>query len=102
MGTPTRASVRSRILLAGLGAALAGSALTTPAAAAAPADTARIEVLAADGVTPLGESAVHEGDRIVVRGTGFDPPPAPPPSCCAPRRPPPRPSCPRSSTPRWP
>ncbi|WP_305092069.1 HtaA domain-containing protein [Prescottella sp. R16] len=32
-----------------------------------------ITVFAADGVTPLGDTAVHEGDRIVVRGTGFDP-----------------------------
>ncbi|MFD1813223.1 HtaA domain-containing protein [Rhodococcus gannanensis] len=73
MGTPTSTSARTRILLAGVGAALAGTVLTAPAATAAPDGAARIEVLAADGVTPLGDTAVHEGDRIVVRGTGFDP-----------------------------
>ncbi len=38
-----------------------------------PAWEPAIEVLAADGVTPLGDTAVSPGDTIVVRGTGFDP-----------------------------
>ena len=66
-------STRTRVLLAGLGVVLAGSVLAAPGAVAAPTGTAHIEVLAADGVTPLGDTAVHQGDRIVVRGTGFDP-----------------------------
>jgi len=32
-----------------------------------------IEVFLADGVTPLGDTGVHVGDTLVVRGTGFDP-----------------------------
>ncbi|MGW5075548.1 HtaA domain-containing protein [Rhodococcus sp. NPDC004095] len=68
-------STRSRLLVAALGGALIGSALTAPAVSAtpAPAASAHIELLGADGITPFGNSAVHEGDRIVVRGTGFDP-----------------------------
>ncbi|MGW6695303.1 HtaA domain-containing protein [Rhodococcus sp. NPDC054953] len=63
-----------RLLFAALGAALVASAGASPAVAAPAAPgSAHIEVLAADGVTPLGDTAVHEGDRIVVRGTGFDP-----------------------------
>ncbi|MFC4602368.1 HtaA domain-containing protein [Rhodococcus kronopolitis] len=66
MGTRTRA-----VALVG---ALLGALAVAPTAAAAPAATApRIELFAADGSTPLGDTAVHEGDRIVVRGTGFDP-----------------------------
>lgn len=38
-----------------------------------PAWEPAIEVLAADGVTPLGDTAVSPGDTIVVRGTCFDP-----------------------------
>lgn len=58
-------------------AALALSA--TPLAGASPTDAsptaaqASIELFAADGATPLGSAPVHEGDQIVVRGTGFDP-----------------------------
>ncbi|MBN0039202.1 HtaA domain-containing protein [Cellulosimicrobium cellulans] len=32
-----------------------------------------IELFAADGTTPLGDTAVREGDPIVVKGSGFDP-----------------------------
>ncbi|WP_435738273.1 HtaA domain-containing protein [Cellulosimicrobium sp. PMB13] len=32
-----------------------------------------VTVYAADGVTPLGDSAVRAGDEIVVKGSGFDP-----------------------------
>ncbi|WP_152192617.1 HtaA domain-containing protein [Georgenia satyanarayanai] len=35
--------------------------------------TPAIEVLAADGVTPVGDAPLTYGDTIVVRGTGFDP-----------------------------
>ncbi|MFG1781752.1 HtaA domain-containing protein [Rhodococcus oryzae] len=69
-------STRRRGALASLAAALIGSlALAAPAAAAPtePTGHARIELFAADGTTALGDTAVHEGDRIVVRGTGFDP-----------------------------
>ncbi|MGW0016716.1 HtaA domain-containing protein [Rhodococcus sp. NPDC003382] len=59
-----------------VGAVLAGLLATVlPAAAPASAqpETPAIEVFAADGVTPLGDLPVHEGDTVVVRGTGFDP-----------------------------
>ena len=53
-------------------AALAGAGIAQAAPAAA--DTApAIEVFAADGTTPLGDTVLHPGDRIVVRGHGFDP-----------------------------
>lgn len=54
---------------------LGSAAIAAPTAVAVPAtgSGAHIEVLAADGVTPLGTTPVHEGDRITVRGTGFDP-----------------------------
>ena len=35
--------------------------------------TAKIELFAADGTTPLANSPVAAGDTIIVRGTGFDP-----------------------------
>lgn len=40
---------------------------------AAPVWEPEIAVLAEDGVTPLGDTAVSVGDTIVVRGSGFDP-----------------------------
>ncbi|MFD4366434.1 HtaA domain-containing protein [Rhodococcus sp. NPDC058521] len=56
-------------------ATVAAFTMTLPvvAADAAPVADAAIEVFAADGVTPLGDQPVHEGDTLVVRGTGFDP-----------------------------
>ena len=45
--------------------------VAAPTAAAAPAPS--IALFAADGATPLGDTPVHEGDTIVVRGSGFDP-----------------------------
>jgi len=38
-----------------------------------PAWEPAIEVFAADGVTPIGDSPVTVGETVVVRGTGFDP-----------------------------
>lgn len=56
-----------------LGFPALGPAALTGAAPLAPGAPASIEVLAADGVTPLGRSVVHEGDTVVVKGSGFDP-----------------------------
>ncbi|OCI33244.1 HtaA domain-containing protein [Oerskovia enterophila] len=39
----------------------------------APVFEPAIEVFAADGVTPLGDTLVRPGDAIVVKGSGFDP-----------------------------
>ncbi|AHH15213.1 Htaa domain-containing protein [Nocardia nova SH22a] len=52
--------------------ALAGAGIVQAAPAAADT-TPSIEVFAADGTTPLGAAVLHPGDRIVVRGHGFDP-----------------------------
>ena len=38
-----------------------------------PAFEPRIDVFAADGTTPLGDTVVRPGDEIVVKGAGFDP-----------------------------
>ncbi len=46
---------------------------SAPLASATPDSPASIQLFAADGTTPLGQTAVHEGDTIVVHGTGFDP-----------------------------
>ncbi|NLU60963.1 hypothetical protein HCA61_01625 [Rhodococcus sp. HNM0563] len=54
------------------GALTLGMLGITPATAQ-PAVRADIEVFAADGITPLGDTPVHEGDTVVVRGIGFDP-----------------------------
>ncbi|MET4225833.1 HtaA domain-containing protein [Oerskovia enterophila] len=39
----------------------------------APVFEPAIEVFAADGVTPLGDTLVRPGDAVVVKGSGFDP-----------------------------
>ncbi|MFJ2299133.1 HtaA domain-containing protein [Oerskovia paurometabola] len=39
----------------------------------APVFEPKVEVFAADGKTPLGNTVVRPGDEIVVKGTGFDP-----------------------------
>lgn len=65
-----RAATRLGAVLAGV---LAAGAVVAAPASADPASTPDIEVFAADGVTPLGDTPVHEGDTLVVRGTGFDP-----------------------------
>ncbi|GAA1407696.1 HtaA domain-containing protein [Oerskovia paurometabola] len=41
--------------------------------APAPVFEPKVEVFAADGKTPLGNTVVRPGDEIVVKGTGFDP-----------------------------
>lgn len=62
---------RVALIVGGLFVLLAGA--TPVSAAAAPTASARIEVFAADGTTPIGARVVHPGDELVVRGTGFDP-----------------------------
>nr|WP_243848742.1 HtaA domain-containing protein [Lysinibacter cavernae] len=46
---------------------------TNAAAPVAPVFEPKIEVFKADGVTPLSNASVVDGDTIVVKGTGFDP-----------------------------
>ncbi|WP_030151070.1 HtaA domain-containing protein [Oerskovia turbata] len=41
--------------------------------APAPVFEPQIEVFAADGTTPLGNTLVRAGDKVVVKGSGFDP-----------------------------
>ncbi|MFM9376897.1 HtaA domain-containing protein [Gordonia sp. VNK21] len=53
--------------------ALAGAVAVAPEAAAAPAFTPKISVYLADGVTPVGNTQLHPGDVVVVKGRGFDP-----------------------------
>lgn len=65
-----RPAARAGALVTGLFATLLP--LAAPVAAQPPTGPA-IEVFAADGVTPLGDRTVHEGDTVVVHGTGFDP-----------------------------
>lgn len=55
-------------VLAVVGALIAP--LATPVAAATPA---AISVYLADGKTPVGDTVLHPGDTIVVKGRGFDP-----------------------------
>ncbi|MFW0793185.1 HtaA domain-containing protein [Gordonia sp. CPCC 205515] len=52
---------------------LALSGIATTTATAAPATTAQITVFRADGTTPVGQSVIHPGDTLVVKGAGFDP-----------------------------
>lgn len=62
--------VAALLAVAGL---LAGGLVGTGQAAAAPTWRPAIEVYLADGVTPVGDTVVHPGDSLVVKGTGFDP-----------------------------
>ena len=59
------------VLLAGLTAVSLTAVGVSPAEAKAwkPA----IAVYLADGVTPVGDTRLHPGDQVVVKGTGFDP-----------------------------
>ncbi|MCF8587424.1 HtaA domain-containing protein [Gordonia liuliyuniae] len=52
--------------------ALAGSAVGV-GAAHAERFTPAISVYLADGTTPVGDTELHPGDQVVVKGTGFDP-----------------------------
>lgn len=45
----------------------------TPEPTQTPAPTPTLEVFAADGVTPVGDTALKAGDTIVVKGSGYDP-----------------------------
>ncbi|WP_353107698.1 HtaA domain-containing protein [Gordonia sp. (in: high G+C Gram-positive bacteria)] len=49
--------------VAGVGVGNVAAAPTRPA----------ISVFLADGVTPVGDTELHPGDQVVVRGVGFDP-----------------------------
>ncbi|GED96485.1 HtaA domain-containing protein [Gordonia crocea] len=60
------------ILVAGATAAAVIAPATTPSATAAPARPA-ISVYLADGTTPVGAAQLHPGDKLVVKGRGFDP-----------------------------
>ncbi|EGD54809.1 hypothetical protein SCNU_11390 [Gordonia neofelifaecis NRRL B-59395] len=59
------------VLVAGMTAA-ALTATSVPTAAAASWKPA-IEVFLADGVTPVAGTVLRPGDRVVVKGSGFDP-----------------------------
>lgn len=59
------------ISLLALCTAVAGSVL--PGTAEAAPYKPAITVFLADGVTPVGQTALHPGDVVVVKGTGFDP-----------------------------
>ncbi len=52
--------------------ALAGAVVAAPAQAA-PQYKPSISVFLADGVTPVGDTQLHPGDAVVVKGSGFDP-----------------------------
>ncbi|MFT4201835.1 HtaA domain-containing protein [Gordonia sp. (in: high G+C Gram-positive bacteria)] len=45
---------------------------TAPSATAAPGRAA-VDVFLADGATPVGSTVLHPGDKLVVKGRGFDP-----------------------------
>ena len=53
-------------------AALAGVLAASPAGAA-PVSKSAIKIYLADGTTPVGQTQLHPGDTVVVKGTGFDP-----------------------------
>ncbi|WP_298440784.1 HtaA domain-containing protein [Gordonia sp. (in: high G+C Gram-positive bacteria)] len=59
------------VSLLALCTAVAGVVLGAPAHAAPKAPA--ITVYLADGVTPVGNTLLHPGDTVVVKGTGFDP-----------------------------
>ena len=61
------------IALIAMATALAGGVLVDAEAAAAPKFRPAVKVFLADGVTPVGQTQLHPGDVVVVKGTGFDP-----------------------------
>ncbi|MGW0037338.1 HtaA domain-containing protein [Gordonia sp. NPDC003376] len=52
---------------------VAGGLVGTGVASAAPTWRPTVAIFLADGVTPVGDTVVHPGDELVVKGTGFDP-----------------------------
>lgn len=63
--------VRSALIsLLAMCTALAGLVWASPAQAA---PSAAIDVYLADGVTPVGQTQLHPGDTVVVKGRGYDP-----------------------------
>ncbi|MEE4025952.1 HtaA domain-containing protein [Gordonia sp. PKS22-38] len=66
-------SFRFLVLLMAACTAVVASATLSASASAAPTFRPHIDVFLADGVTPLGDTTVHPGDELVVRGRGFDP-----------------------------
>ncbi|MFE6862900.1 HtaA domain-containing protein [Nocardia sp. NPDC057668] len=73
MSTVSLGRIRNRLAAAALAvvtAAGVGAVTATPSAAD---PSPSIELFTADGKTPLSDTVVHPGDKIVVRGTGFDP-----------------------------
>lgn len=54
-------------------AVVVGSMTAAGSASAAPTWRSAISVYLADGVTPVGDTVIHPGDTLVVKGTGFDP-----------------------------
>ncbi|MFB7723221.1 HtaA domain-containing protein [Nocardia sp. NPDC056100] len=68
----TLRSVPKRVPAVAL-AVLAGAAFVPALPASAAPSGPSIELFAADGVTPLGDTVLHPGDRITVKGAGFDP-----------------------------
>lgn len=72
MSTVSLGSVRRRLSAVAL-ALLAGAGVAQAAPAATIESTPSIELFASDGTTPLGDTVLHPGDRIMVRGKGFDP-----------------------------
>lgn len=64
----------TRLIAVLVGAVLAlALGATATYATAAPTWDPRIEVFLADGVTPVGDTLLHPGDELVVKGYGFDP-----------------------------
>ncbi|WLP92653.1 HtaA domain-containing protein [Gordonia sp. NB41Y] len=52
---------------------VAGGLVGTGEVSAAPTWRPAVSVFLADGTTPVGQTVVHPGDKLVVKGTGFDP-----------------------------
>ncbi|MFT3716301.1 MAG: HtaA domain-containing protein [Gordonia sp. (in: high G+C Gram-positive bacteria)] len=61
------------VLLVAVCTVVAGGVLPGGRAAAAPSWKPSLAVYLADGVTPAGQTPLHPGDVVVVKGTGYDP-----------------------------
>lgn len=73
MSTVSLGRIRSRLAAAALAVVTVACGAVVLAVPAAAEPAPAIELFAVDGTTPLGDTVVHPGDRIVVRGRGFDP-----------------------------